>query len=88
MLRKKRFPEDGRNLAFCRTATLMHAVISGIKCGKMDGFVKLVLQQEKKENSVWHKGNRKMQIMIWRIESGKTGYSKGEITGNKQGMKK
>ena len=45
-------------------------------------------KKKEQEHSVWHKGNRKMQIMIWRIESGKTGYSKGEITGNKQGMKK
>lgn len=45
-------------------------------------------KKREQEHSVWHKGNRKMQVMIWRIESGKTGYSKGEITGNKQGMKK
>ena len=45
-------------------------------------------KKREQEHSVWYKGNRKMQVMIWRIESGKTGYSKGEITGNKKGMKK
>ena len=45
-------------------------------------------QKREQEHSVWHKGNRKMQVMIWRIDSGKTGYSKGEITANKQDKKK
>ena len=31
------------------------------------------------EHSVWVKGSRKMQLMIWKIDSGRTGYSKGEI---------
>ena len=44
--------------------------------------------KREQEHSVWHKGNRKMQVMIWRIDSGKTGYSKGEITANKQDKKK
>ena len=44
--------------------------------------------KRQQEHSVWQKGNKKMQVMIWRIESGKTGYSKGEISGNKKGMKK
>ena len=43
--------------------------------------------KREQEHSVWHKGNRKMQVMIWRIDSGKTGFSKGEITANKQGKK-
>lgn len=33
------------------------------------------------EHSVWVKGSRKMQLMIWKIDSSRTGYSKGEITG-------
>ncbi len=41
--------------------------------------------QRNQEHSVWHKGNKKMQIMIWRIDSGITGYSKGEIAADKQG---
>ena len=45
-------------------------------------------KKREQEHSVWHKGNRKMQIMIWRIDSGKTGYSKGEINSGKQGKKK
>lgn len=32
------------------------------------------------EHSVWVKGSRKMQLMIWKIDSSRTGYSKGEIT--------
>lgn len=36
------------------------------------------------EHSVWVKGNRKMQLMIWRIDSGRTGYAKGEIREGKQ----
>ena len=36
------------------------------------------------EHSLWHKGDRKMQIMIWRIEAGKTGWSKGEISSGNQ----
>ena len=31
------------------------------------------------EHSVWVKGSRKMQLMIWKIDSNRTGYSKGEI---------
>lgn len=31
------------------------------------------------EHSVWVKGSRKMQVMIWKIDSNRTGYSKGEI---------
>ena len=45
-------------------------------------------KKREQEHSVWHKGNRKMQIMIWRIDSGKTGFSKGEINSGKQGKKK
>ena len=44
--------------------------------------------KREQEHSVWHKGNRKIQVMIWRIEPGKTGYSKGEITSNKQSKNK
>ena len=44
--------------------------------------------KREQEHSVWYKGKRKMQVMIWRIDSGKTGYSKGEITANKQDKKK
>ena len=36
------------------------------------------------EHSVWMKGNRKMQLMIWRIDSGRTGYAKGEIREGKR----
>ena len=36
------------------------------------------------EHSVWVKGNRKMQLMIWRIDSGRTGYAKGEIREGKR----
>lgn len=35
--------------------------------------------KQKAEHSVWEKNGRKMQIMIWRIDSNKTGYSMGEI---------
>ena len=31
------------------------------------------------EHSVWVRGERKMQLMIWRIDSGRTGYCKGEL---------
>ena len=31
------------------------------------------------EHSVWVKGDRKMQLMIWKIDSNRTGYSKGEL---------
>ena len=44
--------------------------------------------KREQEHSVWLKGNRKMQVMIWRIDSGKTGYSKGEIIPDKKGRKK
>lgn len=44
--------------------------------------------KREQEHSVWLKGNRKMQLMIWRIEAGKTGYSKGEIVADKQDKKK
>ena len=44
--------------------------------------------KREQEHSVWHKGNRKMQVMIWRIDSDKTGYSKGEITANMFGLVK
>ena len=36
------------------------------------------------EHSVWEKGERKMQLMIWKIDSGRTGYAKGEIKGGKR----
>lgn len=41
--------------------------------------------KQEQEHSVWYKGNRKMQLMIWRIDSGKTGFAKGEITAGKKG---
>lgn len=42
-------------------------------------------RKREQEHSVWVKGNRKMQLMIWRIDSGRTGYAKGEIkSGNGQ----
>ena len=31
------------------------------------------------EHSVWIRGPRKMQLMIWIIDSNRTGYAKGEI---------
>ncbi len=31
------------------------------------------------EHSIWQKGNRELQLMIWRIDSNRTGYAKGEI---------
>ncbi len=34
------------------------------------------------EHSVWEKNGRKMQMMIWRIDVNKTGYSLGEIPKN------
>ena len=43
--------------------------------------------KREQEHSVWFKGDKKMQLMIWRIDSGKTGYSKGEIIANKQDKK-
>ena len=44
--------------------------------------------KREQEHSVWHKGNRKMQVMIWRIDVGKTGYSKGEIIDGKRDKKR
>ena len=44
--------------------------------------------KREQEHSVWQKGNQKMQLMIWRIDIGKTGYSKGLITVAKKGAKK
>ena len=44
--------------------------------------------KREQEHSVWQKGKRKMQVMIWRIGVGKTGYSKGEIITEKQGKKR
>ena len=40
------------------------------------------------EHSVWVRGRRKMQMMIWRIDSNRTGYSKGEIPEEKTGTNK
>lgn len=45
-------------------------------------------KKREQEHSVWQRGNRKMQMMIWRIETGKTGYSKGEIIREKRTVKK
>lgn len=39
------------------------------------------------EHSVWKKGNRELQLMIWRIDSNRTGYSKGEIPGENRARK-
>jgi|GEM_PF-4346573 len=39
------------------------------------------------EHSVWTKGNRKMQVMIWKIDSCRTGYAKGEISGQEKKKK-
>ena len=39
------------------------------------------------EHSVWVKGSRKMQLMIWKIDSNRTGYSKGEIRDRKDKRK-
>ena len=35
------------------------------------------------EHSIWQKGNKKLQMMLWRIDSGKTGYSQGSLTKEK-----
>ena len=42
--------------------------------------------KREQEHSVWHKGNKKMQVMVWRIDSGKTGYSKGAFSSDKKGV--
>ena len=47
-----------------------------------NGFTAGVKREQ--EHSVWHKGSRKMQLMIWRIDSGRTGFAKGEITGGRK----
>lgn len=39
------------------------------------------------EHSVWRKGLREKQLMIWRIDTGKTGYSIGEILSGRKGGK-
>ena len=44
--------------------------------------------KREQEHSVWQKGEKKIQLMIWRIDSGKTGFSKGEVVGNKMDKKK
>ena len=44
--------------------------------------------KRQQEHSVWQKGSKRMQLMIWRIDSGKTGYSKGEIVTDKQSGRK
>ncbi|MEG1979556.1 MAG: hypothetical protein RR060_02465 [Victivallaceae bacterium] len=36
-------------------------------------------KRQNQEHSVWRKGNKKMQIMLWRIDANKTGYAQGEI---------
>ena len=35
------------------------------------------------EHSVWQKGHQKLQMMLWRIDSDKTGYSQGSLTKEK-----
>ena len=45
-------------------------------------------RKREQEHSVWQKGEKKVQLMIWRIDSGKTGYSKGEIIVSKVDKKK
>ena len=35
------------------------------------------------EHSVWQKGSRKLQMMLWRIDSDKTGYSQNSLTKGK-----
>ena len=36
------------------------------------------------EHSVWTKDSKKIQLMLWRIDSGKTGWSYGEIPDEKK----
>lgn len=36
------------------------------------------------EHSVWERDGKKLQVMIWRIDTNRTGYSWGEYTEKKQ----
>ena len=36
------------------------------------------------EHSVWSKGERRLQMMVWRIGVGRTGYSQGEFSAARQ----
>lgn len=35
------------------------------------------------EHSIWERGSRKLQMMLWRIDSDKTGYSQSSLTKEK-----
>lgn len=35
------------------------------------------------EHSIWIKGKQRLQMMLWRIDSGKTGYSQSSLTKGK-----